>query len=242
VTNYGVEIESGPIDSSLMVDEMEVNELDENATEWMMGLLRCETFHKVPPANIQRLAVAMEPIEVKQGDVIIRQNDPGDYYYVIRQGHCKITRSDNLLAKLGPLQAFGEEALASGARRNATVTMTSDGLLMRLSKEDFDEILRPPLIHSVELSEIKPLLHKGAILLDVRTRAEYKQQRLIRSLNLPLDILRKKIHKLNHDKHYIIYCDTGARSSAATFLLTQMGFHAVLLNHPENAFRTITAS
>jgi hypothetical protein len=35
--------------------------------------------------------------------------------------------------------------------------------------------------------------------------------------------------KFNHDSHYVIYCDTGGRSSSAAFLLTQDGFHVSYL-------------
>ena len=38
------------------------------------------------------------------------------------------------------LEAFGEEALVSETRRNATVAMLTDGSLMRLNKADFDAL------------------------------------------------------------------------------------------------------
>ena len=45
------------------------------------------------------------------------------------------------LAELGMGDTFGEEALISGAHRNATVTMITDGVLMRLGKDDFNTLL-----------------------------------------------------------------------------------------------------
>ncbi len=42
--------------------------------------------------------------------------------------------------------AFGEEALLSDAKRNANVTMETNGALMRLSKDDFNELLKEPML------------------------------------------------------------------------------------------------
>ena len=47
------------------------------------------------------------------------------------------------LAELGGGESFGEEALISDAKRNATITMGRDGALGRLGKDDFEELLRP---------------------------------------------------------------------------------------------------
>ena len=83
----------------------------------------------------------------------------------------------------------------------------------------------------------------GAILLDVRTRDEYKVDRLGRSINIPLSILRMKIKKLesHNNKPLIVYCDTGARSSAACFLLKQAGLDVYLLDDPQKAFHAMKA-
>lgn len=68
----------------------------------------------------------------KAGEVIIQQGEAANYYYLIREGRAQVARSEpDALAALGPGDSFGEEALLTGERRNATVTLLSDGLLMR---------------------------------------------------------------------------------------------------------------
>jgi CRP-like cAMP-binding protein len=106
----------------------------------MTRMLQSDAFIKLPPADIQRLLQTLRSVPVSAGDVIIRQGDEGDYFYIIKEGSCSVTRLasgegwDVPLAELGKGDCFGEEALVSDATRNATVTMLTDGTLMRLSK------------------------------------------------------------------------------------------------------------
>ena len=229
------------LSTSLLSSELEVDEVEVTYNEWVLSLLRCQTFYNVPPENVQQLAEKMEPVNYRAGDIVIHEGDPGENYYIIREGECRVLRGGTEIGRLGPLDAFGEEALISGAPRNATVEMVTDGLLMRLSQKVFLETLVPPLIKRVSLKEVKAMALRGAILIDVRTRREFKRQRLVRSINLPLYILRAKLKKLSHKKTYIVYCDSGKRSSAATFLLSQEGFEAYLLDDPQRAFEVMTA-
>ncbi len=72
-------------------------------------------------------------------------------------GKCIVTRETPLnkegikLAELSVGDTFGEEALIAEAKRNATVTMMTDGVLMRLNKQDFRELMNEPLLQWVEL-------------------------------------------------------------------------------------------
>src|SRR5690606_3348264 len=109
-------------------------------------LLGSELFAQVPPARIQSLFVKFEEHPCHLGDVIVREGDSGDTFFVIKQGKAMVTRQhsgrEETLAALTAGNFFGEDALISDAPRNATVTMTSDGLLMRLGKDDFRALLQ----------------------------------------------------------------------------------------------------
>lgn len=227
--------------SSLLTSELQVDEVEVTYNEWVMSLLKSQAFYNVPPENIQELSERMIPKSCKAGDIIIEEGDPGDFYYVIREGQCRVIREGIVVGNLGPLDTFGEEALISGSLRNATIEMITDGLLMQLSQDDFLRTLVPPMIKKVSLEEARSLIMRGAIFIDVRNRREFKANRLVRSINLPLYIFRSKLHKLSHKKVYVVYCDTGKRSSVATFLLTQQRFDAFLLTEPQEAFKLLTA-
>jgi len=202
-------------------------------SQWMMAMLQTTAFLKLPSANIQDLFASLEEVEVKAGDVIVEMGAPGDFYYMIKKGRCKVFRpvgsGENTLAVLGPCESFGEEALISDAPRNATVSMLTDGKLMRLSKENFVALLEDPLLNWADAQLASDLLEKGAERIDVRLESEFENSRLPGALNIPLHRLRNEAANLNRHQKYILYCDTGQRSSAGSFLLRQLGFETYVL-------------
>jgi CRP-like cAMP-binding protein/rhodanese-related sulfurtransferase len=204
--------------------------------DWMSRMLQSEAFSRMPPADIQRLIQSLQAVNVYAGDTVIRQGDEGDYFYIIREGSCSVTRLasgegwDVPLAELGPGDCFGEDALVSDGTRNATVTMLTDGRLMRLSKQKFVDILKKPLVHYVDYEVAVSAATSGNILMDVRTPDEHANHALGNSINLPLATIREGMKKLDATKKYVLYCDTGRRSAAAAFLLGQRGFEVSVLD------------
>jgi len=213
----------------------EVTEYEGEDPSWMFELLRNPAFSHVPPANLHILFGRFEPIEVKSGQVIIRQGDAGDYYYLIREGSAQVSRAVSPekhinLARIDAGQGFGEEALISGDPRNATVTMITDGKLMRLAAADFRAQLQAPLVHEVNVAEAAALVRdKGAQLIDVRLEDEFKLGSLRGAINIPLYLLRIKANTLGKDRIYILYCQTGQRGGTAAFLMAQRGFDVRVL-------------
>ena len=63
----------------------------------------------------------------------------------------------------------------------------------------------------------------------MRLDSEFKNAALPGAVNIPLYLLRLKASSLDHNKTYIVYCDTGRRSSSAGYLLTERGFDAYVL-------------
>ena len=76
-------------------------------------------------------------------------------------------------------------------------------------------------------ADFKALLEDGAILLDVRTKEEYKQGAATNSINISLDSLSSNLSKLKKDKPIIAVCATGMRSRSAVALLKNKGFQEV---------------
>ena len=137
---------------------------------------------------------------------------------------------DIKLAELEPGASFGEEALISDAERNATIVMLSDGVLSRLSKEQFLELLNAPLLSTLDFNSSKEKVASGeAEWLVVRLPAEFQSAHIKGSTHIPLIFLRMKIGTLDTNKHYILYCDTGRRSSSASYIMNERGFNTSLL-------------
>ena len=100
---------------------------------------------------------------------------------------------------------------------------------MSLKKHDFLDLMNAPLLQDVDIRAAKQLLQDGAIWIDVRLPQEHQERSIPGSINIPLPILRAKLDRLDSKRTYIVYCDTGRRSSTATYLLTQNGFSAYIL-------------
>ncbi len=219
---------------SFQVEELSGGDDD----DWMSQILQTEAFRRIPPANIQAIFTSLEDIEVKIGDNIIKQGEPGDYFYIIKTGRCMVTgknpgqEKDVKLADLSAGDTFGEEALISDATRNASIVMLSKGTLSRLSKENFLELLNEPMVDKVDYTTAKLRVSNGeAIWLDVRLPAEYDSAHIRYATHMPLISLRMKIKELDPLVNYILYCDTERRSSSACYILGEKGFKtSVLLN------------
>ena len=206
-----------------------------NGDDWMTTLLQTRSFHKIPPANIQAIFMRMQRVPYVAGDVVIKQGDEGDYFYVIVKGQCMVTRETPLnrdgikLAELGVGDTFGEEALIAEAKRNATITMQTDGVLMRLAKDDFRELMNEPLLQWASYDKAREIVARGGRWLDVRLPSEHQNMNIEGSLNIPLYFIRLKLSTLDPATPYVVYCDTGRRSSAAAYILVERGFDAYVL-------------
>ncbi len=221
-----------------------VTELGEGAdidSDWMSSLLGSAMFAAIPPANIQQLFARFEEVTFETGAEVIRQGEPGDYFYVVKSGRCRVAREgseEEVLAELGPGDMFGEDALVGDAPRNATVTMVSDGALMRLGKADFQALLQDPVLDYTDYESLQALIDapdEEVQVLDVRLPSEYQQGSVAGSRNLPLQELRQNIAKLDPDVCYVVTCDGGRRSVLAAYLLSQEGLDARVLSDPPNA-------
>jgi len=217
-----------------IVSEINDAEIDDN--DWMTQLLKLDIFHTIPPANIQAIFQRIQSVPVKKDDVIINQGDKGDFYYIIKSGSCRVIRNaeetGNKELKIADIEAgnsFGEDALITDNPRNATIMMNTDGVLMRLAKNDFLEQLKEPVIKSVNYADAETMIKDGAIWLDVRLPSEYQNKKISNSINIPLFLLRLNASKLSKEKKYVVYCDTGSRSASATFILNERGYNAYLL-------------
>ncbi len=219
-------------------------ELGRGAAEWMSEAaafsadkLHSGVFSKLPPANVEEMFRRMSELPVKAGQTVIMQGAEGDYYYLIESGSAVVTRAvmagqpAKVLAELQEGDGFGEDALVSDGKRNATVSMKTDGVLLRLKKEDFVELLQAPLLSKISYDEAKEKIASGAcpLWLDVRYPTEFSLDHVPGSINVPLNEIRNLMQTLDRDQTYITYCQTGRRSSAAAFILAQHGFKVFVL-------------
>ncbi len=198
--------------------------------------LEVSAFRHLPAENLEAAYTKLQPRKVEAGEVVIRQGDPGDAYYLLEEGEAEVLRTDpftqqtHFLAHLRPGQSFGEDALLQNIHRSATVRMLTGGLLQVLTKADFEQLVRPSLVYEINAQEARQWVEQGgASWIDCRFEMEYQAARLAGARHLPLDLLRNALGQLPNEGAYIVYCRTGKRSAAAVYLLRSAGFEAFSL-------------
>jgi CRP-like cAMP-binding protein len=206
------------------------------SVDWMSTLLSSPLFEFIPPSNIQVLFSKFEETKYSKGDIVITQGEKGDYFYVIQKGRVRLERTAAgktlVIKELKAGDNFGQDALVSDSPRNATVTMTSNGTLMRLSDPDFQSLLLSPVIETVGMEEVQEMIKQGdptTYIIDVRSSREAKEDKIPGSVNLPLLLLRRNLNKLKSDAVYVTVCDGGKRSELGAYQLNEEGYSAYVL-------------
>lgn len=203
-------------------------------SDWLEALLTSELFTHIPPANIQQLLLRFDERQVSLGDIIIREGDLAEECYVLKEGKALVTRSTTAgyetLAALQNGALFGEDGLLSQLPRSASVTMSSDGTLLALSKADFDSLMKSPVLEYLPESQLDDLMEssdRGLVVLDVRTEQEFEASPCVRSRNIPLGQLRNRLAELSEDFIYIIHGED--RAEAAAYILSEAGLDVRIL-------------
>ena len=107
-------------------------------------------FQTLSEAQLSKLSTSLETRRFEDGDVIIRQDDPGHSFYIVESGEVVVTRagesngspgSESTLMTLGPGDYFGERALLTDENRAATCTAKGGVMCQVLVRETFTDAL-----------------------------------------------------------------------------------------------------
>lgn len=221
--------------SSIIADEAETG------IDWMARLFASPLFHWIPAANLQQILMKMESVPVSKRQTIIQQGSEGQYFYAVQEGLCSVQRTVQgaafEVAKLQPGHTFGEASLLSTLPCNATVVALQDGSVMRLTKANFDALIKNPIMRWYDTAQCAALIKEGAIWLDVRSIEEYQKGHLPNSKHVPLFDLYQSVRQLDSNHQYIVYSQEERRSAVGVFLLLQHGIDAVGLREGVSAFK-----
>ncbi len=136
VADRMVTMEDGRVKSDVVVAESQA------ISEFLRN---CPLFSSFSPRTLTEVADKMKWERHAAGTDVIRQGDEGDKFYIIRSGTAEVLKTDAAgqrhEASLGEGKFFGELALISGEKRNATVRATSDLELYVLGKGDFKSVI-----------------------------------------------------------------------------------------------------
>jgi CRP-like cAMP-binding protein len=201
---------------------------------WLQGLRKSPTFARLTADKLAAVLTELEEVPTRTGDVIVRQKDAGDYFYVIKSGTFTVSRRTGpgeveILAQLGEGDSFGEAALLSDEARNASVVADGEGVLLRLARDRFNELVRTELVRHVSMAEAERLVRDGARLLDVRRDSPGNADTPPGALVIPLDQLRARLAEIDPRTPYVICCLNGNLSETAAFVLSQRRYRVYVL-------------
>src|SRR5256885_12633997 len=117
-------------------------------------LARSGIFQGVDAEAAESLVKDLETVDIRKGDVIFNEGEPGDSLYIILAGKLKLGRRaadgrQNLVMVMGPSDMVGELSLFDPGPRTATATAVTDARLARLRKQS----LRPWITNRPEIAE-----------------------------------------------------------------------------------------
>ncbi len=219
-----------------VIEKME--KIEEAGDDWMTALLKSPVFKRLPPANLQKILTGLEEVNVSKDTVIVRQGEPGEFYYLVKQGQCVVSRKPNLhareiiLAQLRAGDMFGEDALLAEQPVSASITALTPVTLLRLSKTEFLNLIKEPTLKYIQAAELDAELQMGSLLVDVRSEEAFAQKHIAGSQCIPFFSLRMQLQLkvLDRNKSIIVVCEDGKLSRAAAFLLLRYKVAAKILN------------
>jgi len=94
-------------------------------------------FALLPLTGLERLAGALAPRSLAAGEVLMREGEPGDRYYVVASGSLDVSQDGRALRRCGPGEGVGEIALLRRIPRTATVVAAEPTEVFALESADF---------------------------------------------------------------------------------------------------------
>lgn len=222
------------VDDTLAQIESDRREMLHGDVNWLEGLQHSPTFSTLSANKLTAVLMKLEEQLADTGDVIIRQKDPGDYFYIIKSGSCTVSQRTapgqvQIVAQLREGDSFGEAALVSGEARNASIVADGPTVLLRLAKNDFDQLLKTDLVRHVTTEEAQDLVSDGARFLDVRRNTPDRKGGFPDALFIPIDQLRDRLEEIDRESRYVIFCSNGNLSETAAFVLGQRNYDVYVL-------------
>jgi MFS family permease len=104
----------------------------------VLQLLRSNPlFAWLPPLGLERLASVVAPVEIRRGEVLLREGDPGDSAYLLAEGELVAERGGREIGRIQPGEVVGEIALLHDAPRMASVRALAECRLLRIDRDEF---------------------------------------------------------------------------------------------------------
>ena len=139
--------------------------IDETTNEKIFYfIVETPLFDKLSPSEVMEIIDIVEEVDYEAGEEIFKEGDAGDAWYIVYNGLVQVVKDEQIIAFIKEKECFGEMSILNELPRSATVTASEDTILLRISKDDFDE-----LVEERSLAAYK-LIHEIAKQLATRQR------------------------------------------------------------------------
>ena len=98
---------------------------------------RTPMFAPLAGTTLEHLAARLIPLRVEPGEIVVREGDAGDRFYLVAEGELEVTSDEKPISTLGAGDSFGEIALLHDVPRTATVRARTSAVLYGLDREEF---------------------------------------------------------------------------------------------------------
>jgi zinc transporter ZupT len=120
-----------------------------DAGERIKLLATCDLMRHLPAQQIEQILPCIHTQQLRAGEILFRAGDPGDALYIVAHGKVEVLANGSLpaeacggaIAVLGEGHAFGEMSLLSGGQRSATIRAVEDTDLLKIGKDDFNQLV-----------------------------------------------------------------------------------------------------
>lgn len=129
-----------------------------STVEKVLFLKSIDLFSQIPGEDLAQVALITTEEARESGEEIFAEGEAGDALYLVLDGKVRVHRQEKVLAELGERECFGEMAILDAAPRSASVTAVDETSLLKISREDFQEIMAEK--PEVALGIIKVLSHR----------------------------------------------------------------------------------
>lgn len=109
--------------------------------EKVLFLKSIDLFRALPGEELAQIASIAEELHVSPGDLVFGEGEQGDALFIVVEGRVRVHKGSRTLAELGERECFGEMSVLDAEPRSASVSALGDGVLLKIGREEFKDIL-----------------------------------------------------------------------------------------------------
>jgi D-lactate dehydrogenase len=122
----------------------------------MPALQEVDLFAGLDAEVVEAIAAATERRHIEPGELLFREGDAGEFFFVVEQGQLEVIKrssggADVVLRRMGPREVGGMTSMAVAKRRSATLRARDEVAVLTIARERFLELLadHPALVRAV---------------------------------------------------------------------------------------------